>query len=153
MGTKKYRIKLTASERISLTELLASRSQKSILVKRAYILLASDEHGAKVWTDQQISDAYGVTIRMIERLRRRLCEEGLEIAIKGKPRPVNREKIFTGDVEARLIALRCSDPPCGYSRWTLHLLADKMVELHYVEQISHESVRRLLKKTNLSPGR
>lgn len=150
---KKYRVKLTETERSFLKEIVGSRSQKSIAVKRSYILLASDELGDKVWTDQQISAAYGVTIRMAERLRRRLCEDGLEIAIKGKPRPVNREKIFTGDVEARLISLRCSDPPSGYSHWTLHLLADKMVELHYVEQISHESVGRLLKKTNLSLGK
>jgi len=150
---KKYRVKLTESERSFLVDIVASRSQKSIQVKRAYVLLASDELGDKVWTDQQISDAYGVTIRMIERLRRRLCEDGLELAIRGKPRPLNRERIFTGDVEARLIALRCSAPPLGHSRWTLHLLADKMIELHYVEQISHESVRRLLKKTNLSLGK
>ena len=151
--SKKYRVKLTESERSFLNEIVASRSQKSIAVKRSYMLLATDELGDKVWTDQQISDAYGVTVRMIERLRRRLCEDGLEMAIRGKPRPLNRERILTGDVEARLIALRCSDPPLGHARWTLHLLADKMVELHYVEQISHESVRRLLKKTNLSLGK
>lgn len=150
---KKYRVKLSESERSFLIDIVESRSQKSVQVKRAYMLLASDELGDKVWTDQQIGAAYGVTIRMIERLRRRLCEDGLEIAIRGKPRPVNREQVLTGDIEARLIALRCSDPPLGHSRWTLHLLADKMVELHYVEQISHESVRRLLKKTNLSLGK
>ena len=149
---KKYRVKLTESERNMLQELINSRSQKSVQVKRAYVLLATDELGAKVWIDQQIKEAYGVSINTIERLRKRLCEDGLEIALNGKSRPINREKVLTGDVEARLIGLRCSDPPLGHSRWTLHLLADKMVELHYVDHISHESVRQILKKTNLSPG-
>lgn len=149
---KKYRVKLTDSERIFLKGLIAKRSEKSVAVKRSYVLLATDELGEKLWTDQQIKDAYGVSLRTIERLRQRLCEDGLEIAINGKPRPVNREKIFTGDIEARLIALRCSAPPAGSSGWTLRLLADKMVELDYVDHISHESVRQLLKKTNLSPG-
>ena len=149
---KKYRVKLTDSERLFLKGLIDSRSAKSVAVKRAYVLLSSDELGEKVWIDQQIKDAYGVSLRSIERLRQRLCEDGLEIAINGKARPINREKVLTGDVEARLISLRCSDPPLGHTRWTLHLLADKMVEMHYVEHISHESVRRILKKTNLSPG-
>lgn len=149
---KKYRVKLTDTERSFLKGLIDSRSEKSVLVKRAYVLLATDELADKVWTDQQINDAYGISLRSVERLRQRLCEDGLEIAINGKPRPINREKVLTGDVEARLIALRCSDPPDGSSRWTLHLLADKMVELHYVDHISHESVRQILKKTNLSPG-
>jgi transposase len=149
---KKYRVKLTESERSFLKELIHCRSAKSVAVKRAYALLATDELGDKFWSDQQIKDAYGVSLRSIERLRERLCKDGLEIALKGKPHAVHRNKLLTGDVEARLIALRCSDPPLGHSRWTLHLLADKMVELHYVEQISHESVRQILKKTNLSPG-
>ena len=149
---KKYRINLIDQEREELERLIRSRSPKSQQVKRAYILLASDESGEKCWTDSQISSTYGVTLRMVERLRKRLCEDGLAIALYGKPRPVNREKVLTGEVEAHLISLRCSDPPEGYARWTLHLLADKMVELHYVEHISHESVRQLLKKTNLSLG-
>jgi hypothetical protein len=149
---KKYRINLIDPEREELEKLIRSRSPKSQQVKRSYILLASDESGGKCWTDAQISTTYGVTLRMVERLRKCLCEDGLEIALYGKPRPVNREKVLTGEVEAHLIALRCSDPPESYARWTLHLLADKMVELHYVEQISHESVRQLLKKTNLSLG-
>jgi len=84
---KKYRIKLTESERIFLHGLINSRSEKSVQVKRAYVLLATDESGEKVWIDQQIKDAYGVSINTIERLRKRLCEDGLEIAINGKPRP------------------------------------------------------------------
>jgi len=149
---KKYRVKLTDSERSFLQGLINSRSEKSVQVKRSYVLLVTDELGEKVWSDQQINDAYGVSIRSIERLRERLCKDGLDMALKGKPRAVHRNKVLTGDVEARLIALRCSAPPLGHSRWTLHLLADKMVELHYVDHISHESVRRILKKTNLSPG-
>lgn len=149
---KKHRVKLSESERSELRDLLSRRSSKSKEVKRSYILLATDENGDKCWTDEQIRDAYGSSLRTIERLRKRLCEFGLHLAIHGKKREIFREKVLTGEVEAHLIALRCSDPPEGYGRWTLHMLADKMVELHYVEHISHESVRQLLKKTNLSLG-
>ena len=148
----KHRVKLSESERVELASLIAHRSSKSKQVKRAYILLATDENGPKCWTDEQIREAYGSSLRTIERLRKRLVESGLRTALEGKKREVFREKILTGEVEAHLIALRCSHPPEGHSRWTLHLLADKMVELHYVEHISHESVRQLLKKTNLSLG-
>ena len=148
----KHRVKLTESERFELVALIAHRSSKSKQVKRAYILLATDENGDKCWTDEQIREAYGSSLRTIERLRKRLVESGMRAALEGKKREVFREKILTGEVEAHLIALRCSHPPEGHARWTLHLLAEKMVELHYVEHISHESVRQLLKKTNLSLG-
>src|SRR5690606_28166776 len=76
-----------------------------------------------------------------------------ELTLLGKKREVFKEKIFTGDVEAKLVAMRCGSPPSGYNRWTFRLLADKMVELEYVESISHESVRQLLKKNELKPWR
>jgi len=88
-----------------------------------------------------------VSIR-VERLRERFVEEGLEVALNGKKREPKREKVFDGEVEAHLIALRCSEPPAGRAQWSLRLLRDKMIELDYVETISHESVRQLLKKTN-----
>ena len=85
-------------------------------------------------------------MRTIERLRQRFVEEGLEAALNGKQREVFKPKVFDGEVEAKLIALRCSDAPDGYNKWTLRLLADKMVELAYVPQMSYESVRQILKK-------
>jgi len=146
MPTKLYHVNLTEDECNALVSLIQTRSKKSQQVKRAYVLLAADESGEKKWKDEQIRQAYQVSIRTIERLRERFVVEGLKVALEGKKREVFREKIFTGEVEAKLIALRCSDPPVGYNRWTLQLLADKMIELEYVEHISDESVRQLLKK-------
>jgi len=144
---KKYRVRLTAEERQDLHTLITKRSPKSIQVKRAYILLAADEAGEKKWQDARIHTTYHMNIRSIERVRQRFVEEGYQVAVHGKKREVFKEKVFDGKVEARLIALRCSDPPVGRSRWTLELLADKMVELRYVDSMCYESVRQILKKT------
>ena len=118
---------------------------------RAYILLKADK--ACGWSDAKIKDAYGGSISKIECLRKRLVEEGFDAALnrKKRERPPRSSKI-NGDEEAHLIAICCSQAPEGRSRWTLRLLADKMVELGIVEDISHECVRRALKKTNLSLG-
>lgn len=151
--SKIYNVTLTEEERQTLLGLVSHRSEKSSCVKRAYILLSADENGEQKWTDEKISKAYRVSLRTIERTRQRFVMESLDIAIFGKKRTVFREKILDGEVEAHLIALRCSEPPEGYAKWSLQLLADKMVELNYVEHISHESVRQLLKKTNLNLGR
>lgn len=145
---KKYRVRLTDKERHGLHTLITKRSPKSIQVKRAYVLLAADEAGEKHWKDADIHTTYHLSIRSIERIRQRFVEEGFQVAVHGKKREVFKEKVFDGEVEARLIALRCSDPPVGRSRWTLELLADKMVELHYVDAMCYESVRQILKKTN-----
>ncbi len=150
---KKYRVQLKAEERAELVQLIESRDSKSRQVKRAYALLAADENGDKKWTDQQIKQAYGLSIAGLERLRERLVTQDLNTALLGKKREVFAEKLFTGEVEAKLIALRCSKWPEGYNRWTLQLLADQMVSLGYVEHMSDESVRLMLKKTNLSLGR
>jgi hypothetical protein len=150
---KKYHVTLTEYERTTLQNIIATRSAKSIQVKRAYLLLAADAHGEKRWTDVQICETYQVGRCTIERLRRRFVEEGFGVAVQGKKRKEFKDKLFDGKVEAHLVALRCSTPPPGRSRWTLQLLADKMVELDYVEAISHESVRQILKKTSSSPGR
>ena len=145
---KKYIITLTEEESSILEVLLNTKKSTAPEVKRAYILLSADENGDKKWKDSRISETYLSSISTIERLRKTFIEEGFQIAIKGKKREVFKEKILDGEVEAHLIALRCSNPPTGYNKWTLQLLADKMIELNYVEQISHESVRQLLKKTN-----
>ncbi len=150
---KKYRVHLKPEERSSLEEVIAKRDSKSRQVKRAYALLAADENGDKRWSDEQIKQAYGLSIAGLERLRQRLVMEDLATALNGKKREVFKEKLFTGEVEAKLITLRCSDCPEGYNRWTLQLLADQMVSLDYVEQISRESVRGILKKANLSLGK
>jgi transposase len=150
---KTYHVTLTEQERERLQAIIKTRSAKSIHVKRAYMLLAADEQGEKHWNDDQICETYQVGRCPIERLRQRFVEAGIDVALKGKKREVFKEKVFDGAVEARLIALRCSDTPAGRVRWTLHLLADKMVELQYVEAISHESVRQILKKTKSSLGK
>ena len=139
---KLYRITLEKEEQEKLEQIILTRSSRAPQVKRSYILLAEDENGAKRWTDEQIRNAYGAGIRTIERLRQRFVEDGLEIALNGKPRQIEKERIFDGRVESHLIALRCSEVPEGHSQWSLRILADKMVELEHVESISHESVRQ-----------
>jgi hypothetical protein len=144
---KKYRVTLTEAERQELHGVIERRSETSWPVRRAYILLAADEGGKKRWTDEQICGTYGMKVRMVERTRQRFVEDSFQVAVWGKKREVFKDPTLTGEVEAHLVALRCSRPPSGYAKWTLRLLADQMVALHYVDHISHESVRQLLKKT------
>lgn len=145
---KKYHVTLTDKEREKLAEIIRKRSEKSLPVKRSYILLAADLNGDKCWTDACISDTYGIRIITVERIRKRFVEEGFDVAVRGKKREIFKEKVLDGNTEAHLIALRCSEPPPGYAKWTLRLLSDKMVELEYTEHISYESVRQILKKMN-----
>lgn len=149
---KLYHVDLTLEERERLEKIVRKRKATSQAVKRSKILLAADRLGEQSWKDEQISLAYQVSVRTIERLRLRFVTEGLEIALNGKPRLNTDKKRFDGEVEAKLIAIRCSEPKPGRSNWTLRLLADEMVALDYTESISHESVRQILKKTKLSPG-
>jgi hypothetical protein len=142
---KKYIISLTTSEQQELKTLIGRRNEKAEIVKRAYVLLAADENADHL-SDAHIAERYQVTTRCIEGLRKRFIEEGFTQVVYGKPRTIFKEKLFDGRVEAQLIALRCSDPPKGHSGWTLQLLADQMIALGYVESISYESVRQLLKK-------
>ena len=108
-------------------------------------MLAADENGERM-CDREIARCYKVTVRSIEGIRKRFVEEGFCQVVYGKKRTVFKEKLFDGRVEAHLFALRCSAPPKGHSAWTLQLLADHMIRLGYVESISYESVRQLLKK-------
>lgn len=142
---KRYIVSLTEAEQKELQDITRRRTIKAGVVKRAYVLLAADENGENL-VDSEIAQRYKVTTRGIEGLRKRFVEEGFEQVVYGKKRTVFKEKTFDGRAEAHLIALRCSDPPEGHSAWTLHLLAGEMVRLGYVESISHESVRQLLKK-------
>ena len=102
--------------------------------------------------DSEVSELYGLSTKSIERLRRGCCQEGLQVALEGKKREKFKEKKLTGEVEAKLSMLACSNPPEGHERWTLQLLADRMVALEYIDSISHTSVGTLLKKMRLNPG-
>jgi len=146
---KRYHVHLTKEERDALEKLLANRKSQSAVVKRAYILLALDENQESGrLSDEEIRTRYHVGQRSIERARQRFIEEGFSIAVDGKKRTKFKDKTFDGRVEAELIALRCQNPPSGRQAWTLRRLAEEMIVLEIVEQISHESVRQLLKKTN-----
>ena len=151
---KTYHVRLSTDERADLEALIARRSAKAEPVKRALMLLALDEtDGAPGLRDAEVAERYHVTTRTVERLRRRLVEHGLAMALHGVPRgPKQPARKFDGTTEAHLVALRCSDPPADRSGWTLELLADRMVALDHVDSISQESVRRLLKKTRSSLG-
>ena len=144
---KIYHVDLTEAEQNELRELISKRAVNRAVVKRAYVLLAADRHGEKRWTDEQIASTYQVKLRTIERIRERFVSDGFETVLKGKVREYKGVRVFDGEVEAKLIALRCSEPAAGHSRWTLRMLSDKMVPLAYVENISHETVRTMLKKT------
>ena len=116
---------------------------------RARILLKADVgEGGPGWSDEKIAEALDVTVQTVERVRKQLVEEGLDAVLSRRKytQKVSRKKL-DGDAEAHLIALACSKAPQGYTRWSLRLLAGRMVELGYVESISHEAVRRALKKT------
>lgn len=145
----RYKITLTKAERDYLLSIIKKGKHKSKKYRNALILLNCDEgeFSDKV-TNQDICKVLKIGMRTIDRLKKRFVEEGLEgILEEKKPKRVYKKKI-DGDLEARLIALSCSDPPEGYSRWSLRLLADKVVELNYVDNISYETIRKALKKTN-----
>ena len=150
----KYIVTLEIEEQEKLREIIAKRSSKSETVKRAFILMSLDERGETAKkSDEEIRADYRVGQRTIERLRKRLVEEGFEIALSGKPQQKFREKKIDGRVEAKLVALRCSETPEGNQKWSLRLLAETLVANGEIAAISHESVRQLLKKMNLSRGR
>lgn len=142
---KKYIVDLADEERNRLRELVRSGKHSARRMRYGHVLLKA--HAG--WTDQKISEALDIGIRTVQRIRQRFVQEGLEVALGArtrKPRP--RRRKLDGEKEARLIALACSKAPEGRTRWTLRMLAHRMVELCYVDTVSHETVRRVLKKTN-----
>ena len=150
----RYRIKLNKEEVDELEAITNRGKHTSHTFRTAYILLNCDEgEYSDKSTNEQISKVMRVGMRTIDRVKKRFCEEGLEAVLERRPSERVYERKVDGDVEAKLIALCCSDPPEGYAKWSLRLLADKMVELKYVEDISHVTVRTVLKKTNLSLGK
>ena len=149
---KKYLVTLTSEERDRLTALISSGKRSALTLTRARILLkADDAAGSPAWADDRIAEALDCGRRTVERVRQRFVERGLDLALGRKPqdRP-SRERKFDGAAEARLIALACSPPPEGRARWTLKLLAAKLVELEVFDAVDDETVRRVLKKTSCS---
>jgi transposase len=152
MPTKRYIVTLTAAERERLESLTRAGKQSARAITRARILLLADQgEGGPGWEDRRVAEALGCGHRTAERVRERFVTEGLDAALKQKARPrPPREPVLDGAAEARLIALACSATPAGRKAWTLRMLADKLVELEVVDAISHETVRRTLKKTRSS---
>lgn len=151
---KKFIVTLTEEERNFLTELTSKGKHRSQKILNALTLLACDEGGfqQKKSKNEEIARVLNTSMRKIDRVKKRFVVDGLYVALNGKKGSRVYKKKADGDFEAHLVALSCSEPPEGFSRWTLRLLAEKVVELDYIENISHETVRRVLKKTNLNRG-
>jgi len=151
---KKYKVTLTAEERQELTSIIQKGKHRSQKVLNSLILLNCDEgicHDNRS-TNESIANILKISMRKIDRVKKCFVEQGLEIALNGTKGQRTYEKKADGDFEAHLIALSCGEPPEGFARWSLRLLADKVVELNYVDNISHETIRRVLKKTKLNLG-
>jgi transposase len=150
----RYKIQLTKLEVEELMAIINKGSHTSHTFRAAYVLLNCDEgnYSEKV-TNEQISKVLKIGMRTIDRIKKKFVEEGLEAVLERRATNRLYERKVDGEVEAKLVSLCCSDPPKGYAKWSLRLLADKMVELNYVESISHVKVRDVLKKTNLSLGK
>ena len=147
----RYTVDLIDTERAALREIISKNKAKRSTIINAYILLKADRTCG--WTNEAIASAYEVSTKKIEQLKKRFVEEGFEAVLYRKPvTNVHRRKI-TGDEEAHLIALCCSQAPEGHDPWTLRLLAEHMVALDIVESVSHETIRRTRKKTNVNPGK
>jgi len=143
---KKYIVRLSDKERQELVTVISKLKGTSQKVKRAQILLKADANGPN-WPHHQIAEAYMCRLKTISNVCKSLVERGFEITLNGKKRDKPpREKLLDGKQEARIIALRLSEPPKGYSNWSLRLIADKAVELGIVESISHTTVNNTLKK-------
>jgi transposase len=151
---KKYIVTLKEDERVMLGEITSKGKHKTQKILDALILLGSDEgeFQTKRSTNEEIARVLNTSMRKIDRVKKRFVEEGLDVALQGRKGNRIYAKKTDGDFEAHLVALSCSEPPAGFARWSLRLLADKMVELSYISNISHEAVRRVLKKTKLNPG-
>lgn len=151
---KRYVVTLTKEEREVLGNLVSKGKHQSQRILNALILLDCDsgEHQINRSTNEEIARVLNISMRKIDRVKKRFVEEGFDAALDKKKADRIYEKKADGDFEAHLIALSCGDPPEGFARWSLRLLADKAVEMNYIDSISHEAVRRILKKTNLSLG-
>ena len=147
MTAIKYRVELTESERSTLTELTGRGNLSARKMKRALALLRSDEG----LSDSKIAQALSISVSTVGRVRARFVKEGLQSALNERPRPGKKRKL-SGEQEAHLVAITCSSAPEGHARWSLRLLAGKVVAMGFSESISPETVRQILKKTNSSRG-
>ncbi len=147
----KYVVRLTDEERAALEQLITGKRVAADRALRARMLLKADAAGP-AWTDAEIATALDVGESTVHRLRQRLVEEGLDVALSRKRHSQTKPRKLDGAQEAQLVAVACSTPPRGRARWTLKLLADRLVELEVVDSIGREAVRETLKKTNSSRG-
>jgi transposase len=147
----KYRIYLTQQEHQQLEAMVSKGKHKASAIRSAHVLLASDETSSGRQSASAISAAYHLSTKTIERIRQQFCERGMDI-FTPQPRQTRRDKRIDGSVEAHILAICCSEPPAGQSRWKLQLIADSVVELGILDHISATSVATVLKKTNSSPG-
>jgi len=150
-----YKVTLTKEERDQLTEMTRTGNHAARKIIHALILLNVDRgpYNTEKQINEDICNVLKIGMRTIDRVKKRFVEEGLEAALKMAPTSRVYDKLVDGDMEAHLIALACGEPPKGYARWSLRLLADKLVELRFADNISYETVRRTLKKTNLNLGK
>jgi len=146
----RYTVTLTKEEHDTLCKLTSKGKHNSQKILNALILLNCDkgEWNVNHSINEEVSRVLNISMRKIDRVKKRFVEEGLDVALNGETRDRIYTKKVDGDLEAHLVALSCSEPPEGFARWSLRLLADQVVELGYIENISHETVRRTLKKRN-----
>lgn len=145
----RYKVTLTQEERAELEDTLKKGKHTSLKFRNACILLNCDENAdRKKYSNEDIARMLHITTKTVERLKQRFVEEGFDACLGRKPYPEVTNIKTDGDFEAHLLALSCSEAPEGYARWSLRMLADKMVELKYVGSVSHETVRQTLKKRN-----
>lgn len=150
----KYKVTLTEEEQTELMDIINKGCHTSQKFRAAYILLNCDEGKfADKVTNEQMSKVLKIGMRTIDRVKKKFVEEGFDAVLERKSPDREYDRKADGEVEAHLITLCCSEPPEGYARWSLRLLADKLVELKYVDSMSYETVRRVLKKTNYSLGK
>jgi len=151
---RKYIVTLTQDEQKSLGVLTSKGKHRSQKILNALILLGCDEGEFQVKrsTNKEISKVLNISMKKIDRVKKRFVEDGLDITLNGRKGSRIYAKKVDGDFEAHLVALSCSEPPKGFARWSLRLLADKVIELDYIDNVSHETIRQVLKKTRLNLG-
>jgi len=152
---EKYKVTLERKERQELELIVQKGTHASQKVVNALILLNCDEgeFQDRRMKNEDVSTVLKISMRKIDRVKKRFVEEGMEVALTRRPSERVYEKKADGDIEAHLVALSCGTPPEGFSRWSLRLLADRAVELQYIGSVSYETVRRVLKKTKLNLGK
>lgn len=152
---KKYKVTLQREERENLDALTRKGSHRSQKVVNALVLLNCDkgEFNEQVVRGADVARILQISMRKVDRVKKRFVEDGLEAALGSRQGQRVHERKADGEFEARLVALSCSQPPQGFARWSLRLLADRVVELQYIDRVSYETIRRVLKKTNLNRGR